>query len=74
MRQGSFSNHKSVMTSCPQEAGSVQSPGSVASYRLGNKMENVRFKWQTGQVAEKNSVKVISWYLTEHKALVISIN
>lgn len=62
------------MISCPQEAGSVGSLGSVASYRLGNKMENVRFKWQTEQVAEKNSVKVISWYLTEHKALVISIN
>ena len=74
MRQGSFSNRKSAMISCPQEAGSVGSPGSVASYRLGNKMENVRFKWQTEQVAEKNSVKVISWYLTEHKALVISIN
>ena len=74
MRQGSFSDRKLVIISCPQEVGSVGSPGSVALYRLGNKMENVRFKWQTEQVAEKNSVKVISWYLTEHKALVISIN
>lgn len=31
-----FRNQRSVIISCPHEAGSVGSPGSVASYKLGN--------------------------------------
>lgn len=43
--EGGLLNCKSVITGCPEEAGGVGSPGSVAAYKPGNKMENVRFKW-----------------------------
>lgn len=62
MRQGSFSNRKLAIISCPLEAGSAGSPGSVASLQTGqqNGKHQVQVV-QTEQVAEKNSVKVISW-------------
>lgn len=58
---------------CAHEAGGVGSL-DCGFTRVGQQNRKCWVQVVPEQVAEKNSVEVIIWYLLENKALVISIN